>query len=38
MSRVERVKELLGVGESTSVEDLSNHHQEIIEEVKETVK
>ena len=34
MSKVERVKELLGLGKDTDPEDMENHTREIIEEVK----
>lgn len=35
MSKVDRVKELLGLGRNTKTEDLDDHTKEIIEEVKE---
>jgi len=35
MNKVERVKELLGLSKDTDPEDLEDHTQEIIEEVKE---
>lgn len=34
MSRVERVKELLGLNKNADKEDLKDRHQEIIEEIE----
>jgi len=35
MSKVDKVKELLGLGNNTDKEDMTEHQQEIIEEVEE---
>ena len=34
MSKVDKVKQLLGIGESISREDLDEHKKEIIEEIE----
>ncbi len=34
MSKIGRVKELLGISSDTDLENLSDYHREVIEEVK----